>query len=502
MILLLFACAKHDVGVIAAPGHVTILHTNDLHGHFLPEPAEWLENRPAIGGFERLDAELRAIRAARGDASTLTLDGGDILTGTPLTDIEEDGATGTAMLRFLKLLEYDAWAIGNHEFDKGLDNLSRFSANSAMPLLSANVRSIDGTAPLLPNQKFAQVFTAGDVKVGVIGVTTEDLGGLMSRADFGRLKLTDVAESVRGEVERLDATTDLIVVLSHIGVEHDARLAREVQGIDLIVGGHSHTRMTTAVQVGATWIVQSGSYGRSLGVVDLIVSHDGIAEFHYELRDLLPETLPMAPSAEVHRLAEGYSARIDAVFGEVIATAPALMSRSYYHESALGRWITDVLVATTGADIGLYNGGGLRADIGPGPVPRRAIFECFPFRNEIMTFTFTGAEVMDLLVRNAIAESGEKKGFLPISGVRYTWRERNGAAEIVQAYIGGNQVDLAKTYTIATNSYIAEQWEKHLGAKPRDLKSFGMSDYDAALEYAAKHGVHDPGDVRAEKLGG
>ena len=496
----LLACAKHEASVVAAPGHVTILHTNDLHGHFLPEPAEWLDNRPAIGGFERLEEELRAVRTARGDASTLTLDGGDLLTGTPLTDIEEDGAMGTAMLRFLDLLQYDAWALGNHEFDKGLDNLARFTANSPIPVLSANVRTVDGAAPLLPKQESSHIYKVNDVRVGVIGATTEGLAGLMNHKDFERLKLLDIQASVRDEIAKLDPVTDLIVVLSHVGVEGDAFLAREVPGIDLIVGGHSHTRMTTEQHVGQTWIVQAGSYGRDLGIVDLVVSHDAITEFHYELRDLLPETAPLPPNPEVHRLAEGYQSRIDAIFGEVIATAPALMGRSYHHESALGRWITDVLRETAGTDIGLYNGGGLRADIAPGPVPRRAIFECFPFRNEVMTFKFTGAELMDLLVRNAIAESDEKRGFLPISGVRYTWRVRNGAAEIVQAYVGGQQVDLGRTYTIATNSYIAEQWEKNLGAQPRDLTDFGMSDYDAALEYAVKHGVKDPGDLRAEKL--
>lgn len=501
-LLALFACAARHVepGLPPEPGRVTILHTNDIHGHFVPEPAEWRDDRAPVGGFVRLEGEVRATRANRPRGGVLLLDGGDLLTGTPLTDLVERDSKGGAMHDFLEALDYDAVVVGNHEFDKGLDNLIEFTDGARVPVLSSNVRTPDGAAPLLPNQTYSQVFEASGVKVGVIGVTTDGLKTLMSRKDYARLKLVDPEKAVREEIAKLDPTTDLIVVLSHMGVDDDERLARNVDGIDLIVGGHSHTRLTAARRVDDTWIVQAGSYTRSLGVVDLVVSDDRIVDFDYELRDLLAETMPVEPSPAVAALAQTYAERIDAVYGEVLSEAPVALGRDYHHESGLGRWITDVLRESTGADVALYNGGGLRADLPAGPVSRGSLFACFPFQNDVMTFQLTGKDLQGILLRNVIAEADEKRGFLPVSGVRYTWRVRNGAPELLEAFVGDTPLDLDRTYTIATNSYITEQWEKHLGVQPKELQAVGMSDFEAAVRFATKGPVAIDGEPRAKRV--
>ncbi len=497
------ACAPKAVepGLPEAPGTLTILHTNDLHGHFLPEPAEWMDGRPPLGGFARLDAEVDHLRANRPRKGVLLLDGGDQLTGTPLSDLVVDGSKGGAMHRFFDLLDYDAWAVGNHEFDKGLDNLMAYAGASPMVTLSANLRSPDGVSPLLPNQEFSHVFERGGLKVGVIGATTDSLKGLMSREDYGRLLLLKVEDAVRAEVARLDPVTDLIVVLSHIGLDSDERLARAVPGIDLIVGGHSHTRLYEASRVGETWIVQAGSYCRTLGVVDLVVSDDRIADFRYELRELRPETAPGDPSEEVVTITRSYQEQLDTVFGEIVAEAPALLGRDYHSESALGRWITDALREAAGTDIGMYNGGGIRSDIAAGPVTKGAIFNVFPFGNELQTFEIRGADLQNVVLRNVIAEHDEKRGFLPLSGVSWTWRVRNGAPELLEVRVGASPLDLERIYTVATNSYVAEQWEKHLGVPPKNLQSRGLTDYEAAVAYAREKGpLVDPGDRRSQRV--
>jgi 2',3'-cyclic-nucleotide 2'-phosphodiesterase (5'-nucleotidase family) len=495
-VVLVLACARHPESHVP-PGHLTVLHTNDIHGHFLPEPADWLEGRPAIGGFVRLEQEVRAERAENGADAVLLLDGGDLLTGTPLTDAEEDGCRGCAMWAFLGPLGYDAWAVGNHEFDKRIANLAKFTAASSATPLSANLRTADGVDPLLPRQRFSRVFKRNGVRIGVIGATTEGLKTLMNRDDYATLKLIPVADAVRAEVNALDPATDLIVVVSHIGVEGDMDLARAVPGIDLIVGGHSHTRLEQAQQVQKTWVVQAGSYNRSLGVVDLEVAGDEVSAFHYELRHLRPESARVEPDPGLVQLSADWQARIEASYGEIVATAPVLLGRDHHHECALGRWITDVLRESAGADIGLYNAGGLRADVAAGPVTRRALFEAFPFGNEVFRFELTGEEVWGILLKNTVAEAEEKRGFVSISGVKYTWRLVNGAPEITGAWVGGRPLDRAATYSVASNSYVTEQWEKHLGAKPRNAASLGYTDFEAAVEHARAKGVADPAEPRA-----
>lgn len=502
-LLLLLACApKAPPAVQGGPHALTVLHTNDIHAHFEPEPAEWLDGRPAIGGFVRLEQEVRTLRAARGKDHTLTLDGGDQLTGTPITEIEVEGSFGGAMHPLFDEVGYDAWVIGNHEFDKGLENISRYVQNHPILPLSSNLFKPGSTTPLLSGQEKSHVFEVGGMRVGVIGVTTDRLAGLMNKRDFARLTLLPEATAVQAEVDRLDPLTDLIIVLSHIGVERDQELANEVKGIDLIVGAHSHTRLTSALHIGDTYVVQAGSYNRSLGVVDLVEENDRITELRYELRDLLPGTATVPPDPEIQGLVATYKASVDRIYGERVSEATGFLGRSYNHESALGRWITDALRDRSGADIALYNGGGLRADIAQGPVTRLVLFQCFPFQNAVMQFQLTGKQVLGLVLQNIAADADEKRGFLSTSGLTWTWHRNVGAPEVVTALVGGQPIDLSRMYTLVASSYVTEQWQKHLGgeAEPQHVESLGYNDFDVAVEYARKKPVVDPGDVRGAQV--
>ncbi len=502
-LLWLLGCApKAPPPAPDVPHALTILHTNDIHAHFEPAPAEWLDGHPAIGGFVRLEQEVRALRAARGAPQTLTLDGGDQLTGTPITEINADGSFGGAMHGFLDAIHYDAWVVGNHEFDKGLDNLTHYVENHPVLPLSCNLLRLGSTLPLLPRQEPSHVFAIAGMRVGVIGVTTQELGGLMKGSEFGRLTLLPEIPAVQAEVDRLDPVTDLIVVLSHIGVDNDKALASAVKGIDLIVGAHSHTRLTAAIQVGDTYIVQAGSYNRSLGVVDLVEQDDHITSFHYELHDLLPDTATVPPDPKLEGMVATYKAEIDHVYGEHVSDAPALLGRSYNHESPLGRWITDGIRDRTGVDIALYNAGGLRADIDAGPVSRLTLFQCFPFQNPVMRFQLTGAQIAGMVALNVTAETDEKSGFLSTSGLSWTWRKSGGVPTVVSVLVDGQPLDPARTYAIAANSYVTEQWQKHLGpdAKPQNVEPLGYTDLDVAVDYARKKPVVDPGNVRAVLL--
>lgn len=493
-------CPKAELPPLSPPGLLTILHTNDLHGHYLPERADWLPGTPEIGGFVRMEQEVRAIREARGRSNTLLLDAGDILTGTPLTAIKEEGAWGTPMLRFMEAIGYDAWAIGNHEFDRGLDNLSLLGGKAPFSILSANVRAKGGTAPLMPNQGFSRVFVVNGLRVGVIGATTDQLRTLVSPADWERMHMLSATEAVRTEVAVLDPLTDVIIAVTHLGLDADKGLAAAVPGIDLIVGGHSHTRLTEAVKQGETWIVQTGSYGRSLGVVEMSVADDAVASFRYQLRDLLLDTATVAPDPSLEGLAAHYQANIESLYGEELGKATKKLEKEYAHESALGRWISDALRVTTHSDIGVYNGGGLRSEIQPGVVTRRHMFECFPFENQVMTFGITGEALVGMVLRNIAADTDGKHGFLSMGGVTWTWRLNGSAPEVLSINVGGQPVDLSRRYSAAATSYITEQWEKHLGFEPKDAQPSGSNDFEAAVEYARVRGFGDDGVRRGVRV--
>jgi len=471
---------------------VVILHTNDLHGHFLPERAPWLENSPSIGGFVAIDNYVSEREERFGESNVLLLDGGDILTGTPLTDMVVRGSQGGAMLEFMEAVGYDAWVVGNHEFDKGFENISKLVLDSRIPVLSSNLNhpETDGTA--IEGLLRSVILTTDSLRVGVIGATTMGLGHLASADTMSNIALAEVTETVSDEVALLDESTDLIVVLSHIGLDADKMLAEAVPGIDLIVGGHSHTHLDEPVEVNETWIVQAGSYGRSIGEVRVTVESDRIVAFSGALNDLPEMRGDEIVDSEVGRLTNQYREAIESEYGQVVGEAAGDFNRNYNHESSLGMWVTDVLREELGADLGLYNAGGIRSDIVGGPLTPNDIFNVFPFSNQVVTFEITGAELMAMFVQNAHAEAFEDRGALQISGANVVWRLRMESPEIVSAFIGDDAIEADRLYTVATNSYLHDQAERYLaGANPTNMTPSGRTVFEVALE-RVREGIITP----------
>ena len=504
--LLLFACARPAALPAAAPSadsrEILVLHTNDQHGHYLPERAPWLDGEPEIGGTVLLDQYIRGARQSHGAERTLVLDGGDLLSGTPLTDMEVRGSKGGAMLDVLELLGYDAWAIGNHELDKGWQNTSAFVADSKVQVLSANlVKESGGMA--FPGQAPSKIYTLGDITVGVIGATTEGMDYLVSERAFEGLDIQPVLETVGPEVARLRPQVDLVVLLTHIGVEEDQAIAEAVPGIDLIVGGHSHTYQTPAIQAGSTWIVQAGSYARSLGTLQIRVGVDGgIESLDYTLVDLVPSAAPSDPRPEVEAMVAQYDKEIRAFYDVEIGSCAETLTRDYYRQSPLGSWSTDMLRAETGAELAMYNGGGLRSDLPAGPIQRRDLYNVFPFGNEVVTFQISGNELMALLLANVMAAEEESRGAIQISGASLVWREVMSAPEVVKIEVNGQALEPERLYTVATNSYVVDQAERYLaGAVPKDVEPTGQSVFEMANNYVTRVGeITLPGDARLTRL--
>lgn len=503
--LLLAACRPPPAAPASAgleDGRFLLAHTNDLHTHFRANPAAWLPGAPDIGGMDAIDAHLGDMRRRVGEDAVLYIDGGDVLTGTPLMEYEEHGAWGGAMVDFLDAAGADAWVLGNHELDRGWDNAAALVAASPMPVLSANVRSADDAqAAGFPGMQRHVVLEANGVKVGVFGLTTPGLGRLASKETMARLDVWPLAPVAAAEVAALEPQVDLVVALTHTGIESDRALALDVPGIDLIVGGHSHTAIRAPEKVGETWIVQAGSYARQLGVLDIRVADGRITQMDGKLLDLLPDQLPGPPSARTRALVDRWSDELDARFATPVGSSTAVLDRSGDAETVLGRWAGDLLRTATGADIGIYNRGGLRADLPAGPLTVGDLYEVFPFRNEVVVFEASGEDLIRMSVRSL--HLLEKKQYQPLEfgGLQLTWQRRMGAPEVVSLTVGGEPVEPDRTYTIATNSYVAEQWKHHLAFEPRNLRSTGKVVLEVA-EAAVRAGpVVPPPDARIVRVG-
>ena len=483
--LLLLACKAPQPVVTEtvpehAPSQLVIAHTNDLHAHFLPEPADWLEGEPAIGGFEAIDAHLRALRR---EGEVLYLDGGDVLTGTPLMEFVDHGVEGGAMLSFLDAVGCDAFALGNHEFDRGFEHTAQFVAASPVPVLSANLQDADGE-PVFDGLSATRVFDVDGVKVGVIGLTTYSLSRLTTGSTASQVQILRPEEAAAIEAAALEPQVDLLVALTHIGLESDRKLAAAVPQLDLIVGGHSHSSVHPPQKEGETWIVQAGSYGRQLGVLRLTIDDGRIASFESDLRDLTLDDLPAEPGAAVTALTEKWEGELNARYGRVIGSVSQDLRRGD-GETAMGRLAAEVVRSATDADVGIMNSGGLRADIHSGTLTVGDLYEVFPFSNEIVTFQVQGDALVAMLLRS-VSRQLRDRAPLQLAGVEYTWRLRLNAPELVAATVGGAPLDIDATYIIATNSYVAEQWKYNLGVQPTALVSTGMVVLDAAVAFAER----------------
>jgi 5'-nucleotidase/UDP-sugar diphosphatase len=489
--LLIFALPvlRPAPGIAGGERTLTLLHTNDVHGAFDERPATWRDDRAPAGGYARLAGLVDRIR--EDTPRVLLLDAGDLMTGDPVCDIEVDGVLGGSLVEFMNAVGYDAMALGNHEFDHGAENARGLARLARFPVICANLFERD-TGDLFASSSHA-LFELDGLRVGVIGLIMEDLSSVTMPSRIERLRVADPVETTRRLVDALDDETDLLVLLTHMGVEEDRRLAREIEGVDVIVGGHSHTRLDEPEVVNGIIIVQAGSRLTSLGRLDLTVEDDRVTSHRGTLLDITPP--PAAPRDDLARRAEALREKIHTLFGREVGRAAASFERSYYEESSLGRWVADQLRARVQVDFAVVNSGGLRRDLEAGPVTLLDLYGICPFGNGLATFSCTGEDLLSLARANARAMLEESYGILQVSGLTFSWRPDSGSpegVEVVDLQVGGEPVDREAVYRGATSDYLVQQAPRYLGFVPDDATPTGETLYQALARTVRAAGTFGP----------
>lgn len=426
---------------------IRVYHTNDVHGWIMPRPDKFMPNR-LIGGGAALAALI-----GKETGPKLVLDAGDWWQGTP----EGTLSKGEAVADVFNTIGYDAIVIGNHEYDAGADSLRTLIGKMKMPVLSANTYGTNGK--LVPWVQPWIVKEVAGVKIGIFGLTTSRMRGLAFKKDIEGLDFRSEVEVARGAVKALKRQgATVIIAVTHIGLkgenqnyEGDELIAREVPGIDLIVGGHSHTFLTRAIRgENGALIVQAGSYLVKVGRATLEIDPQTkmVTASSDQLLDLWPDRIGEDPA--VKAIVAKYTDIVGKVFDTVIATAPASLGRESDRESALGDWMTDCYRETLGVDAAMINSGGIRAELPAGPVTVRSIFNVMPFDNTLVKLNIKGSDL------RAVFDHGiglQRMG--QFSGVSFEYYRSKPAGERLAAVaIGGAPLDDAKTYTFATFDFL------------------------------------------------
>ena len=419
-----------------------ILHINDLHGWVLPGPGAG--GGPAEGGLARMAALVREERTER----TLFLAAGDLMQGTNISNLFQ----GRPVIEALGAMGLDASAVGNHEFDYGLEAFRKLAEEASFPFLAANVEGA-GASFLLPSV----IREVGGMRVALFGLTTEETPTETHPRNVRGLRFLSSRKKARQLVPELRRQADFVVCLSHLGLPGDEKLANSVEGIDVIVGGHTHTKIAEPLQVGSTIIVQAFERGAFLGRLDLTVEDGRVKGYE---GTLLPVDGSAGEDREIAGLIERYrretSSRMDEVVGRALVTFNGARTDVRSRETNLGNLVADVLRETAAADIAILNGGAIRAGIPAGRVTLAHLYHVLPFDGYALSFRLTGGEIREALETGLRELDGQWGGFPQVSGLSFTYDPEAAAGKrLREVLVGGISLEEGRNYTVATNDFLA-----------------------------------------------
>ncbi|MFS0636374.1 5'-nucleotidase C-terminal domain-containing protein [Mesobacillus foraminis] len=488
--------SQFDFNAEKEPYELSIMHVNDSHAH--------------VDQYPRLFTAVDEVRSQHPDA--LLLDAGDVFSGT----LYFNQYLGKADLEFMNLLGYDAMTFGNHEFDKSSAVLADFINEMEFPMLSANVNVANDPelGPLYRNEISAEaeggaiypaiIKEVDGEQVGIFGLTTPDTAFLASPSEH--VVFEDAADKAAQTVAALEAKgVNKIVALSHLGYGPDKELATEVEGIDVIVGGHSHTTLAAPEVIEKeepTVLVQANEYLKYLGVVDVTFDENGVVTANEgELLDLANFEENASVKARVTELSEPLEELKQTVVGRSDVPLDGERANVRTKETNLGNLITDAMLekAKTMVPetvIALQNGGGIRASIDQGDVTLGEILTVQPFGNLLVTLDLTGKEIYEALEHSVSNVENAAGAFLQVSGVKFKYDGAKPAYDRVwsvevQTDNGFEPIDLAKTYTVATNAFTADGGDGYTMFKTAKdegrINELLIVDYEITAEYIEKH---------------
>ena len=513
---------------------LTVLHTNDHHGRF------WKNNDGEYGLAARktlIDAVRAEVKAAGGH--TLLLDGGDINTGIPESDTQD----AEPDFKGMKLLGYDAMALGNHEFDKPLPVLSKQMQWAGFPMMSANIYK-NGERLYKPYE----IFDRGGLKIAVLGLTTDDTKKMTDPANTVGLEFRKPADEAAKLVPELRRQAHVVIAATHMGhytngnagvnAPGDVEMARQVNGLDMIVGGHSQNPVCMLEQLGAstrneayvpgtacapdrqngTWIVQAHEWGKYVGRADFEYTN---GQFKLVTYALLPVNLKRSvKGADGKDVKTTYTpeikedptmlallqpfqdkgrAELDKVVGQSDGALDGSRDNIRKQPTNMGVFIASVMMQKASADLAIMNAGGVRESMPAGQLTYKDVIKVQPFGNMLAHVTLSGAELLTYLGVAAKMTAGSG-AFAQFAGIELVIE----AEAIKSAQIKGAPIDPAKSYRLALNSFQANGGDGYpkLTGHPGYVNT-GFVDADVMREYLSKNNIKTadfaPGDAVVRK---
>lgn len=508
--------------------NITILHTNDHHGHF------W-RNEHAEYGLAAQKTLVDSIRkeVAEQGGSVLLLSGGDINTGVPESDLQD----AEPDFRGMNLIGYDAMAIGNHEFDNPLTVLRQQEKWAKFPLLSANIYQKSTGERLF---KPWAIFKPQGIKIAVIGLTTDDTAKIGNPEYFTDIEFRKPADEAKLVIQELQSTEkpDVLIAATHMGhydngqhgsnAPGDVEMARSLPAgaLTMIVGGHSQNPVCMAAEnkkqvdyvpgtpcapdkQNGIWIVQAHEWGKYVGRADFEFRNGEMKLVHYQLIPInlkkkitydngeservlytpqIPENQQMLSLLTPFQ--NKGQAQLNVKVGSVNGHLEGDRSKVRFVQTNLARLLLAAQMARTSADFAVMSGGGIRDSIEAGDITYKDVLKVQPFGNTVTYIDMTGKDVVEYL--SAVAQKKPDSGAYPqFSNVSFVAT----AAGLQDLKIKGEPVDPAKTYRMATLNFNASGGDSYpeIDKKPGFVNT-GFVDAEVLKQYIEQN---SPLDVNA-----
>lgn len=457
----------------AEPQILTLLFTNDTHNRL--EAFQHVELKQEVGGIVRRNRYFEQVR--KQNPLTLVLDAGDVFQGTPFYNFY----LGEPDIKGMNLMHYDAMTVGNHDLDNGLANLKKQTQYAHFPVLNANI--VDAKTGMLAFRPF-HIFRLNGLRVAVIGLMSEHAWQAVAIPNKEGLRLRDPIEAANEIVPQLRPHVDLIISLHHMGIWEDEKYPLKVPGVDVVIGGHSHTKMEQAKLIknsntngiGGTLMQHAYYMGVYVGRIDLTLDEESKIVAYDSRLELMDSRFDKEPVKDMLQVYDNQlSASMDTVIGESLDNMST--DGKYNGPFALGSLVADVLRLSQKTEVGIMNTGGVRADLPKGPITVGKIYEIMPFDNDVTNFEIQGKALRKVVEVHA-SRLGISKN-LQFSGLVY---QLNGKA-VKDIFIQGKKLEPERWYSVAAPTYVFEGNEDIRFENARNIRLSGALIRDLLLDY-------------------
>lgn len=468
VLVVISACAP-----VASAGEsksIRIVSTNDIHSYLRPIYYRYLDElKPwgvqsmegdyvakagyegKVGGMAYVATVIKRLRAEK-PGKTLVVDSGDTWHGSGLSVLDR----GVSMVKVMNEIGYDAMVPGNWEYYYSKEHLLDLIDQAEFPVIAYNLTDKDWGDPVLDQYVIKQV---GDVKVAIVGNTypwtalTSSATGAAQWWNFGikEAEAQALIDQIRSEED-----PDLVVFISHGGYGLDQKFAQRVDGIDVLVSGHTHNPVFEPVVWNGTIIYEAGAHGKYVASLDLEIKDKHISRFRYDLVKVNQDYVPADPAVE-ELVEAAYRPHAD-VLNEVVGRADTMLYRRDYWQSTLGNFLTDVLRSSQGTDISFFPAWRYGATLLPGPITVEDIYNIIPTGGQIVTYTMAGREVKTVL-ENILRGVADSDAFARVGGdmirfsglnIVYDLANSDGDRIVSITMADGQPFLVEKDYTIAS----------------------------------------------------